>query len=91
VLGMPTSVLCLVLQVSHLQLFIHHYLSSRDPILLSTLLIYVDDIIVISSTDVAISRLIYELQVELSIKDLSTLHYFLEIEMYSPLCDSIIL
>ncbi|KAK1617261.1 hypothetical protein QYE76_022778 [Lolium multiflorum] len=48
------------------------------------LLIYVDDIIVISSTAAAIPRLIAQLRSEFSVKDLGVLHYFLGIEVHSP-------
>jgi histone deacetylase 1/2 len=48
------------------------------------LLVYVDDIIVLSSTAAAIPRLISELQSEFSVKDLGVLHYFLGIEVSSP-------
>jgi histone deacetylase 1/2 len=54
------------------------------------LLIYVDDIIVISSTASAIPRLIDELRSEFSVKDLGVLHYFLGIEVHSPSTGSLI-
>ncbi|KAK1665998.1 hypothetical protein QYE76_054157 [Lolium multiflorum] len=53
------------------------------------LLIYVDDIIVISSTAAAIPRLIAQLRSEFSVKDLGVLHYFLGIEVHSPSPDSL--
>ncbi|KAK1694930.1 hypothetical protein QYE76_011627 [Lolium multiflorum] len=44
------------------------------------LLVYVDDIIVLSSTSAAIPRLISQLRSEFSVKGLGVLHYFLGIE-----------
>jgi histone deacetylase 1/2 len=48
------------------------------------LLVYVDDIIVLSSTSVAIPRLISQLRSEFFVKDLGVLHYFMGIEVSSP-------
>jgi histone deacetylase 1/2 len=48
------------------------------------LLVYVDDIIVLSSSPGAIPRLIAQLRSEFSVKDLGVLHYFLGIEVQSP-------
>jgi histone deacetylase 1/2 len=45
------------------------------------LLIYVDDIIVASSSDLAITRLVKDLNDNFAIKDLGDLHYFLGIEV----------
>jgi hypothetical protein len=45
------------------------------------LLVYVDDIIVLSSSPSAIPRLIAQLRSEFSVKDLGVLHYFLGIEV----------
>jgi histone deacetylase 1/2 len=55
------------------------------------LLVYVDDIIVLSSSPSAIPRLIAELRSEFSVKDLGVLHYFLGIEVQSPSSGSLIL
>ena len=55
------------------------------------LLIYVDDIIVVSSTASAIPKLIAELRSEFSVKDLGVLHYFLGIEVHSPSSGSLVL
>jgi histone deacetylase 1/2 len=51
----------------------------RCPGITVYLLIYVDDIIVLSSTAVAIPKLINQLRSEFSVKDLGVLHYFLGI------------
>jgi histone deacetylase 1/2 len=53
--------------------------------------VYVDDIIVISSTASAIPRLISALRAEFSVKDLGVVHYFLGIEVQSPSLGSLIL
>jgi histone deacetylase 1/2 len=45
------------------------------------LLVYVDDIIVVSSTSAAIDRLIHQLRSSFALKDLGQLHYFLGIEV----------
>jgi hypothetical protein len=55
------------------------------------LLVYVDDIIVLSSTAAAIPRLISQLRSEFSVKDLGVLHYFLGIEVSSPTPGSLLL
>ena len=44
-------------------------------------LIYVDDIIVTSSSDAAISALLRDLNTDFALKDLGNLHYFLGIEV----------
>src|SRR4051812_43502450 len=44
-------------------------------------LIYVDDIIVTSSSDEAITALLKDLSTEFALKDLGDLHYFLGIEV----------
>jgi histone deacetylase 1/2 len=46
-------------------------------------LIYVDDIIVISSSSAAVDRLLAQLRRDFAIKDLGVLHYFLGIEVSS--------
>lgn len=45
------------------------------------LLIYVDDIIIISSTFVATDKLLSQLRIDFAIKDLDKLHYFLGVEV----------
>ncbi|KAK1649972.1 hypothetical protein QYE76_067777 [Lolium multiflorum] len=52
----------------------------QRPAITMYLLVYVDDIIVLSSSPSAIPRLIAELRSEFSVKDLGVLHYFLGIE-----------
>ncbi|KAK4424667.1 Retrovirus-related Pol polyprotein from transposon RE1, partial [Sesamum alatum] len=44
------------------------------------ILIYVDDIIIISSSPSATERFLSQLQADFAVKDLGTLHYFLGIE-----------
>jgi hypothetical protein len=56
----------------------------RRPDVTIFLLVYVDDIIVLSSLEGAIPRLIGKLRSEFSVKDLGALHYFLGIEVSSP-------
>ena len=46
------------------------------------LLIYVDDIIVASYSDSAISALLHHLSSDFALKDLGDLHYFLGIEVH---------
>ena len=45
------------------------------------MLVYVDDIIVLSSSPPAIDRLVHGLRQEFAVKDLGNLHYFLGIEV----------
>jgi hypothetical protein len=45
------------------------------------LLVYVDDIIVISSSESATARLVTELGADFAVKDLGKLHYFLGLEV----------
>jgi hypothetical protein len=54
------------------------------------LLIYVDDIIVASSSDVATAALLKDLQADFALKDLGDLHYFLGIEV-KKVCNGILL
>jgi hypothetical protein len=54
------------------------------------LLIYVDDIIVASSTDAAVEALLNDLRSEFGLKDLGPLNYFLGIEV-KPSSDGIVL
>jgi hypothetical protein len=54
------------------------------------LLIYVDDIIVVSSTDAVVEALLNDLRSEFALKDLSPLNYFLRIEV-KPSSDGIVL
>ena len=53
----------------------------RRPDITVYLLVYVDDIIVLSSSSQAIDRLILGLRHEFAVKDLGPLHYFLGIEV----------
>ena len=53
----------------------------RHPKVTIYLLVYVDDIIVISSSSGAVDRLVAGLRQQFAIKDLGTLHYFLGIEV----------
>jgi histone deacetylase 1/2 len=53
-------------------------------------LVYVDDIIVVSSTPEATTDLLSELKKEFALKDLGELHYFLGMEV-TKVCDGIIL
>jgi hypothetical protein len=54
------------------------------------LLIYIDDIIVVSSTDAAVEALLNDLRSEFALKDLDQLNYFLGIEV-KPSSDGIVL
>jgi histone deacetylase 1/2 len=67
-------------------LFVH-----RRSDLTVYLLVYVDDIIVLSSTVAAIPRFISQLRSEFSVKDLGVLHYFLWIEVSSPTSDILLI
>lgn len=53
----------------------------RRPDLTMYLLVYVDDIIVVSSSHSAIDRLVHGLQSEFAVKDLGSLRFFLGIEV----------
>ncbi|KAK1642790.1 hypothetical protein QYE76_060595 [Lolium multiflorum] len=46
------------------------------------LLVYVDDIIIVSSSTAATARLIHEMRAEFAVKDLGSLHFFLGIEVH---------
>ena len=61
---------------SHTSLFIYNKFNTSMFVL-----IYVDDIIVTSSSDEAISGLLKDLGAEFALKDLGELHYFLGIEV----------
>ncbi|KAM3346218.1 hypothetical protein ACQJBY_020648 [Aegilops geniculata] len=50
------------------------------------LLVYVDDIIMVSSSDAAADRLVSALSEEFVVKDLGALHYFLGLES-APSCE----
>ncbi|WVZ48888.1 hypothetical protein U9M48_000283 [Paspalum notatum var. saurae] len=45
------------------------------------MLVYVDDVIIVSSSDLATEKLIQQLQLEFAVKDLGSLEYFLGIEV----------
>ncbi|KAK1651002.1 hypothetical protein QYE76_068807 [Lolium multiflorum] len=53
----------------------------QRPDVLIYLLVYVDDIVVISSSSKAIDRLLVGLRTEFAVKDLGPLHYFLGLEV----------
>jgi histone deacetylase 1/2 len=53
----------------------------QHPDVTMYLLVYVDDIIIISSSDAAASRLVSALCGDFAVKDLSALHYFLGLEV----------
>jgi hypothetical protein len=46
------------------------------------ILVYVDDIIIVSSSSSATHRLLSQLQADFAVKDLGTLNYFLDIEVH---------
>ena len=54
------------------------------------LLVYVDDIIVLSSLSTAVDRLVLSLRQEFVVKDLGPLHYFLGLEV-TPVPDGLAL
>jgi histone deacetylase 1/2 len=62
----------------------------RRPQVTMYLLVYVDDIILVSSLSSAATRLIQNLRSEFAVKDLGPLHYFLGIEV-SPLSTGLVL
>jgi histone deacetylase 1/2 len=53
----------------------------RRPDIVLYLLVYVDDIIVVSSSTAAIDRLVHQLRGSFALKDLGKLHYFLGVEV----------
>ncbi|XP_071681174.1 uncharacterized protein [Lolium perenne] len=53
----------------------------RRPDVTLYLLVYVDDIIVVSSSSTVVDRLIHQLGTSFALKDLGSLHYFLGIEV----------
>jgi histone deacetylase 1/2 len=53
----------------------------RRPDITMYLLVYVDDIIVVSSSHSAVGRLVHGLQSEFAVKDLGSLRFFLGIEV----------
>jgi histone deacetylase 1/2 len=56
----------------------------RRPELTLYLLVYVDDIIVVSSSSAATDRLVHQLGKTFALKDLGPLHYFLGVEVHKP-------
>jgi histone deacetylase 1/2 len=56
----------------------------RRPGLTLYLLVYVDDIIVVSSSSAATDRLVHQLGTLFALKDLGPLHYFLGVEVHTP-------
>jgi histone deacetylase 1/2 len=61
------------------------------PGLTMFLLVYVDDIIVVSSSASTTARLIREMRAEFAVKDLGSLHYFLGIEVGRQSCGGLLL
>jgi histone deacetylase 1/2 len=55
----------------------------QRPTITMFLLVYVDDIIVISSSPTTVDRLVSRLSQQFAIKDLGTLHYFLGVEVHT--------
>jgi histone deacetylase 1/2 len=55
----------------------------RRPELTLYLLVYVDDIIVVSSLFAATDRLVHQLGISFALKDLGPLHYFLGVEVHT--------
>jgi hypothetical protein len=55
----------------------------RRPDITLYLLVYVDDIIVVSSSTTAADRLVHQLGASFAHKDLGSLHYFLGIEVHT--------
>jgi len=66
-------------------LFIYH-----TTVIIMYLLIYVDDIIIVSSVSTAIDELLQLLSTNFAVKDLEKLHYFLGIEVI-PVKDGLLL
>jgi hypothetical protein len=56
----------------------------RRPTVTVYLLVYVDDIIVVSSSTVAADRLVVQLGSSFALKNLGPLHYFLGVEVHHP-------
>ncbi|KAM3262177.1 hypothetical protein ACQJBY_052712 [Aegilops geniculata] len=63
--------------------FLHGVLEEERPTVTMYLLVYVDDIIVVSSSDYAADRLVSALSADFAVKDLGQLHYFLGLEVLS--------
>jgi hypothetical protein len=63
---------------SQADISLFHYQKSSVVIFL---LVYVDDIIVVSSSSATVTTLLRDLQGNFALKDLSSLHYFLGIEV----------
>jgi hypothetical protein len=55
----------------------------RHPDIILYLLVYVDDIIVVSSSATATDRLVHQLGTSFALKDLGSLHYFLGVEVHT--------
>ena len=71
---------CNNLDLHHLKLILHCSFIIKTNITLFVL-VYVDDIIVASSSADATTCLLKDLKLEFAIKDLGNLHYFLGIEV----------
>jgi hypothetical protein len=63
----------------------------RWPALTLYLLVYVDDIIVVSSSSAATDRLVHQLGTSFALKDLGPFHYFLGVEVHTPTCGGLLL
>ncbi|XP_073355299.1 uncharacterized protein [Aegilops tauschii subsp. strangulata] len=61
--------------------FLHGVLEEERPEVTMYILVYVDDIILVSSSAVATDRLVSSLGAEFAVKDLGRLHYFLGLEV----------
>jgi histone deacetylase 1/2 len=87
--GLDNTKACNLKRRKNLSMGIYHYLSTADTSLFIFqwayitiyLLVYVDDIIVLSSSSPAIDRLILGLRDAFAVKDLGHLHYFLGVEV----------
>ena len=75
-LGSVLRTHCFVPSTADTSLFLLH-----RPEVTIYLLVYVDDIIVVSSSPAATDRLVHGLRTEFAVKDLGPLHYFLGVEV----------
>lgn len=58
----------------------------QRPAVTMYLLVYVDDIILVSSSTTAADRLVHALQDDFAVKDLGRLHFFLGVEVTHTTC-----
>jgi hypothetical protein len=81
VLGILASVPSFsLLAFLHLRLILLYFSTTKGGVTIF-MLIYVDDIVVTSSSEKAVDALLYDLGLEFALKDLGELHYFLGIEV----------